>query len=96
MVNILLLEFIDVAFGYYMGVIFGLIFMAWYLYWLKSNKDPNIVFDKKYLVPFLIALAIAVFQLVMEIYGTPIPVAFSNPLEAFIYGFIFYAGVPRV
>lgn len=89
----MLLEFIDVAFGYYAGVVVGLVFMAWYLYWLKSSKDPNIAFDVKYLVPFLISLVIAVIQLVAEIYGAPVPVSFANPLEAFVYGFMIYAGV---
>ena len=93
MVNILLLEFIDIAFGYYAGVGFGLIFMAWYLYGLKRNKDTSIALDMKYVDPFIISLVIAVFQLAFEIAGTPIPVSFANPLEAFFYGFIFYAGV---
>jgi len=92
-VNILLLEFIDIAFGYYMGTVCGLAFMMIFLYWIKHNKDSTILFDKKYLVPFLITLIIAVVQLVLEIYGMPLPVTFASPLEAFYYAFMFYAGV---
>jgi hypothetical protein len=92
----LLLESIDIASWYYLGVVGGLLFMSYYQYWLKHNKDPNLAFDKKYLVPFLVALGLSVIQLLLEVAGLPAPALFASPLEAFWAGFIVWAGVQEI
>ena len=91
----MLLESIDLAWWYYIGVVCGLVFMMVYQYWLKYKSEPQ-PFDKKYLVPFLVSLIVAVLQLVLEIAGMPVPVDLTDPLQAFYTGFIFWAGVQEI
>jgi len=86
----------DIASWYYFGVVCGLIFMMVYQYWLKHNKDPNLAFDTRYLVPFLITLVLSVIQLILEVFGMPAPTPFNSPLEAFWAGFIVWAGVQEI
>lgn len=91
------MQLLDINIGtwYYFGVVAGLVFMMVYQYWLKHNKDPNLAFDKKYLVPFFVSLVIAVLQVIFEMAGLPAP-AFASPLDAFIAGFVFWAGVQEI
>lgn len=86
---------INIETWYFVGVVCGLVFMMVYQYWLKHNKDPNLAFDKKYLVPFFVSLIVAVFQVVLEMTGLTVPI-FDNPLQAFIAGFILWAGVQEI
>lgn len=70
--------------------------MMMYQYWLKHDKNPTIAFDKKYLVPLLIAVVLSIIQLLLEVGGMSIPIEFNSPLEAFWAGFVFWAGVQEI
>jgi len=88
------MPYISVA--YYTGLFLGLFIWMFYLYWIKHEGNPMIVFDKKYLVPFAISVLIAVFELLFEmIISAPI-VAYPDVLTAFMAGFAIYVAIQEV
>ena len=85
------MDYISVA--YYTGLFLGLTVWMFYLYWIKHEGNPIILFDKKYLVPFFISLLIAAFQIVLELIGNLPVIAFADPWTAFLAGFAIYAAI---
>ena len=81
---------------YYTGVFLGLLVWMFFLYWVKSNRNPDIAFDKKYLVPFFISVVVAAFQLALELLNNPPVIAFAEPLMAFIAGFTMFVAIQEI
>lgn len=46
-------------------------------------------------MPFIVTLGVAVLQVLLEMAGLPAP-AFASGLDAFIAGFVFWAGVQEI
>lgn len=85
------MDYISVA--YYAGLFAGLIIWMYYLYWVKHSGNPIILFDKKYLTPFIISVLIAIVQIVLELAGNPPVIAFVDPWTAFLAGFAIYVAI---
>ena len=82
--------------AYYTGLFAGLFIWMFYLYWIKHEGNPIIVFDKKYLVPFFMSMLIAVFQLALEQMNTLVIIDYPNPLTAFIAGFAIFVAIQEI
>jgi len=81
---------------YWFGVFLGYTLWAFYLYWVKSNKDPTIVFNMKYLHTWFVTTLIAVLQLAAELaMGNPF-VSYPDLITAFIAGFTVYFAIQEV
>lgn len=85
------MDYVSVA--YYIGLFLGLIVWMFYLYWVKHSGNPAIVFDKKYLTPFIMSVIIAAFQIALELMGNLPVIAFADPWTAFLAGFAIYVAI---
>lgn len=85
-----------ISISYYTGLVIGLIVWMYFLYWTKHGRDPTIAFDKKYLVPFIFSVIIAVFQLLLELSLQAPAIAFADPTQAFIAGFTVYVAIQEI
>jgi hypothetical protein len=86
-----------ISVSYYTGLFLGLIVWMFYLYWIKHEGNPIILFDKKYLVPFFMSVLIAAFQIALELMlgGVPL-IPFENELSAFMAGFAIYIAIQEI
>lgn len=81
---------------YYIGLFAGLTIWMFYLYWVKHEGNPAILFDKKYLVPFFASLLIAAFQIALELMnGAPL-IDFVSIQDAFMAGFVIYVAIQEL
>ena len=81
---------------YYIGLFAGLTIWMFYLYWVKHEGNPAILFDKKYLVPFFASLLIAAFQIALDLMGAPVMTEFVDPWTAFMAGFTIYVAIQEL
>lgn len=88
------MDYISVA--YYTGLFLGLIVWMFYLYWIKHEGNPIILFDKKYLVPFAISVLIAIIQIVLELMSSLPLIIFADPYTAFMAGFTIYVAIQEI
>ena len=86
----------EYAIFYYTGLFVGLFTWMFYLYWVKHSGDPTIVFDKKYLVPLIMSILIAAFQLALELMATLPVINFDTAQAAFIAGFAIYVAIQEI
>ena len=86
----------EYAIFYYTGLFAGLFIWMFYLYWVKHSGNPMIVFDKKYLVPLILSILIAAFQLALELMVTPIVIDFDTAHAAFMAGFAIYIAIQEI
>jgi hypothetical protein len=75
-----ILDWISVT--YFIGVFLGYTLWAFYLFWLKHNKDSTIVFGRKYFYTWLFTTLLAVGQLALELIGNPPVVAYPDVMQA--------------
>ncbi|MFW9844839.1 MAG: hypothetical protein ACFFEV_09705 [Candidatus Thorarchaeota archaeon] len=79
---------------YYLGAVAGLFVSLFLPYWRKHKKDPTIVFNKKYFVPFLISFVLVAIQVVLDlIIAGPLPYEFTTIESAFGAGFALFVGM---
>lgn len=85
----------DVIMGmYYLGAVLGLFVSLFLPYWRKHKQDPQLAFDRKYFIPFLISFAFVAIQLVIDLAAAgPLPYVFDSWISAFAAGFGLFIGV---
>lgn len=86
--------FVEIA--YYAGLIIGLTLWMFYEYWRKMQSVPGLPFDKKYLVPWVISVIIAILELVSKLLGNPPLIPYNDPWQAFLAGVAVYFTIQEV